>query len=246
MPKTFPGFSTKALSFFRSLERNNKREWFTPRKAFFEEQVRGPMLQLVGLLNDDLRGFSADHVVEPKKAIFRIYRDTRFSKDKSPYKTHIAASFPPGGMPRHCGAGFYFYVSHKGAGVAGGMYMPGKEDLAAVRKAIAENYPAWKKLVEAKELTKKVGPLLGEKLSRVPKGFAADHPAAEYLRMKQWYFDGRLPADVATKPALRKEVAKLFRAMTPVVQFLNSAAKSAIHEEEGEVSAIPKRPTPMF
>lgn len=246
MPDTFPGFSPKVLSFFRALEKNNKREWFAPRKEFFEEQVRGPMLQLVELLNDDLRSFSADHVVEPKKAIFRIYRDTRFSKDKSPYKPHIAAQFPPGGMPRHTGAGFYFHVSHQGVVIAAGMYMPGPEDLAAVRKVIAENFPAWKKLVEAKDMRKKTGDLHGEKLTRVPKGFAADHPAAAYLRMKQWYFDVTLPPEATTKPTLRKEITARFRAMNSVVQFLNQAAKQAIREEDEEVSDIPKRPAPMF
>src|SRR5438552_1080473 len=97
MAQTFPGFSPKALSFFRQLERNNKREWFQPRKEQFEELCRAPMLELVAQVVDDLREFAVDHVLEPKRAIYRIYRDTRFSKDKSPYKTHIAAIFPTRG-----------------------------------------------------------------------------------------------------------------------------------------------------
>ena len=216
------------------------------RKELFEEHVRGPMLQLIELLNGDLRGISADHVTEPKKALFRIYRDTRFSRDKSPYKPHIAAQFPPNGMPRHTGAGFYFHVSHRGIEIAGGMYMPGPEDLAAVRRVISENLAAWRKLVEAKNVTRKLGTIQGESLMRVPKAFAADGPAEKYLRMKQWYFDVSLPVDAALKPTLRREIAARFRAMNPVVQFLNQASKQAMRHEDEEISEVPKRPAPMF
>src|SRR5436305_868335 len=132
MPSPFPGFSPAALMFFRQLEKNNQREWFTPRKEKFDELVRQPMLELVALINDDLRKFSVDHVTEPAKAIYRIHRDTRFSKDKSPYKTHLAATFARKGLPRHSGAGFYFSVGHTGVEVAAGMYMPDPPVLRAV------------------------------------------------------------------------------------------------------------------
>src|SRR5882724_1818851 len=107
MPATFPGFSPKAISFFRQLAHNNRREWFQPRKDLFDNEVRAPMLELIEQINDDLRSFAADYVTEPKKAIYRFYRDTRFSKDKSPYKTHIAATFARRGLPKNAGAGFY-------------------------------------------------------------------------------------------------------------------------------------------
>src|SRR5882762_9754588 len=137
MIERFNGFTAKALSFFRKLERNNTREWFPPRKAFYEEQVRAVMLRMVELLNKDLSLFAADHVMEPKKAVYRIYRDTRFSKDKTPYKTHIAAIFPRRGMAKHGGGGLYFSVSAKEIEVAGGVYMPGPEQLLAIRSHIA-------------------------------------------------------------------------------------------------------------
>src|SRR5438046_1539014 len=91
-PPPFPGFSKKMPSFFRALEKNNTREWFTPRKELFEAEVRGPMIELVSLVNEDLKRFAVDYVVSnPAKALYRIYRDTRFSKDKTPYKTHVGA-----------------------------------------------------------------------------------------------------------------------------------------------------------
>lgn len=246
MPAAFPGFPRQALTFLRQLERNNARDWFQPRKEQFEEHCRGPMLRLVELVCDDLRSFAADHVIEPKRAVYRIYRDTRFSKDKTPYKTHVAAMFPRRGLGKNNAAGFYFHVSPKGCEIAGGMYMPGPEELAAVRSAIAADPDGFRELAEDKRRVKAVGPLLGEKLARVPKGFEPDHPAGDYLRMKQWYFDATLRADAACKPTFRREVVKRFEAMTPFVNWINEAVLKAARDEDGEVDAIPRRPEPMF
>ena len=248
MGTTFPGFPKQALTFFRQLAKNNTREWFQPRKAQYEQHVRAPMLELVALVAEDLRTFAADHVVEPKKAVYRIYRDTRFSNDKTPYKTHVAAMFPRAGLGKNTCAGFYFSVSQEAVEIAGGMYMPGPPELAAVRKAIAEDERAFRKLLLAPDVKKHAGALHGETLSRVPRGFDADHPAADLLRMKQWYFDVKLPAEAALSPSIRKQVTTRFRAMAPVVHFLNNAALAAAREEAdaGERDAIPKRPAPMF
>src|SRR5258706_8434221 len=107
MAKVFAGFSKKMPAFFRGLERNNTREWFASRKELFEAEVRGPMVELVGLVNEELRKFAIDNVVaDPKRAIYRLYRDTRFSKDKTPCKTHIGATFPRKGLANQAGAGF--------------------------------------------------------------------------------------------------------------------------------------------
>ena len=246
MPTAFPGFPREALAFLRQLKRNNRREWFQPRKDRFREQCVGPMLELVGLLCDDIRKFAADHVVEPKRAVYRIYRDTRFSKDKTPYKTHVAAMFPRSGLGKNSCAGFYFHVSPDGCVIAGGMYMPGPEELAAVRAAIAADPQGWAKLVENKALIRSAGPLLGEKLSRPPKGVPADHPVAEYLRMKQWYFDVSLPPEAACVPSFRKEIVRRFEAMAPVVHWLNGAVIRATRDGSLEPDAIPRRPEPMF
>src|SRR5579862_9854935 len=112
MRTAFPGFPPEALTFFRGLSRHNNRDWFQPRKALFEEKVKGPMRQLVEALNGELRQFAPNFVTDPDKAIYRIYRDTRFSKDKTPYKDHIAASFH-GRVGSHGDAGLYVAISHK-------------------------------------------------------------------------------------------------------------------------------------
>src|SRR5437899_2709311 len=130
----FPGFPEEGIEFFRKLMRNNRREWFQPRKEVFEAKLKQPMRELVHEVNREMGRFAPEYVTEPDRAIYRIYRDTRFSKDKTPYKNHIAASFRRSGACAHEGAGFYFAVSHKEVAVGGGIYMPPTETLKAVRE----------------------------------------------------------------------------------------------------------------
>src|SRR5438067_2623937 len=144
MKSRFAGFPPEGIEFFAKLMRNNRREWFQPRKPIFEEKLKTPMRDLVIALNGALRSFAPECVTDPDKAIYRIYRDTRFSKDKTPYKDHIAASFPRRGIP--CGAGFYFQVSHRGVGIGGGVYMPPPETLRAIRQHLVEHHGSVRKI----------------------------------------------------------------------------------------------------
>lgn len=137
MATRFPGFPPEALRFLRALKRNNRREWFQPRKEQFESLVKAPMLALVAELNADLMKFAPEYVTDPKKSVFRIYRDVRFSSDKRPYKTNIAASFHRRGVE---GGGLYFSVSADEVEVAAGIYHPSREVTLAVRQHVAENY----------------------------------------------------------------------------------------------------------
>jgi uncharacterized protein (TIGR02453 family) len=222
MTKTaFAGFPDEALKFFRGLERNNRREWFQPRKEIFDAEVRAPMLELVEAINLGLARFAPEHVTDPNKAVYRIYRDTRFSSDKTPYKTHIAASFWHRRHEKHACAGYYFSVSHKEVEVAGGVYMPGPEQLLAIRQFLAEHHVEFRKLANNRKLVALMEPLKGQSLSRIPKGFPTDHPAADLIRMKQWLYYTSLDPAAAPTPALYGEVVERFRAMQPVIEFLN-------------------------
>lgn len=221
----FTGFPKEGLAFLRSLKRNNRREWFVPRKHIFEEQVKAPMVELVEALNTQLARIAPEHMNDPKRAIYRFYRDTRFSSDKSPYKDHIAAIFPRRGHEKHVSAGFYFGVSHDGVEVAGGVYMPGPSELLAIRTWLSDNHERF--LQAARGVEKLMGKLQGNSLQRVPKGFAADHPATDLLKRKQWYFYETLDASLATTPQLVPELAKRFRVMLPVVELLNTPLKPA-------------------
>jgi uncharacterized protein (TIGR02453 family) len=218
----FPGFPKEAVAFFRGLARNNNRDWFLPRKPVFDEKVKEPMLQLVEALNMEIRRFAPLHVADPNKAIYRIYRDTRFSKDKKPYKEHLAAHFPRQGMGRDGAAGYYLAISHKSLAVGGGVYMPTPDMLRTLRNHIADRPAEFRKLIGAKTLRELFGEMHGDRLSRVPKGFAADHPAADLLRYKQYVFYVEMPPDVITSPKLFGEVRKRFQALTPLVNFLNA------------------------
>jgi len=220
MRSAFPGFPPEGIQFMRSLARNNKREWFQPRKPIFEAQVKEPMRQLVGAVNAAMAGFAPEYVTDPDKAIYRIYRDTRFSKDKTPYKDHIAASFPRRGAS--AGAGYYFAVSHKEVAIGGGIYMPAPETLRAIRTHLAEHYQDFRRIAQARAVKQLFGAVHGEQLSRVPKGFDPGHPAADLLRHKQFLLYIELAPDLATGPELYAEIVKRFRAMRPFLEFLNA------------------------
>jgi uncharacterized protein (TIGR02453 family) len=216
----FPGFPAAGLEFFRKLQRNNRREWFQPRKAIFEETLKQPMRELVEAVNAAMKSFAPEYVTDPDKAIYRIYRDTRFSKDKTPYKSHLAASFAKRGVPE--GAGFYFAVSHKSIEIGGGIYMPSPETLRAMRSHIAEHEQEFRKLVATRTVRQLFQGLQGEQLTRVPKGFDREHPAADLLKHKQFLLYVELQPELATTPKLYPEVVKHFRAMTPFLEFLNA------------------------
>jgi uncharacterized protein (TIGR02453 family) len=221
----FPGFSPEALTFLRSLKRNNRREWFQPRKEIFETKLKAPMIQLVEAINAELLDFAPDHITDPKKAVYRIYRDTRFSADKTPYKTHVAAIFPNHGLQKHSSAGFYFHLTAKSVGIAAGSYMPGPDELRAVRMWLAENHAAFRKASQQPQ--KLLGKLEGSAVTRMPKGFDAAHPAADLIRMKQWLYWVELDAKVATTPRLLPELVNRFRAAAPVIAMLNAPLRKA-------------------
>jgi len=248
MPTRFPGFPRQMPTFFRALEKNNQREWFTPRKQIFENHVRAPMIDLVTFLNENLRkGFAIDHVADkPERLIYRIYRDTRFSKDKTPYKTHIAATFAHRRLPRHGGAGYYFEISHRYVGIAGGVYMPGPEELTAIRTAIAANPNRFLAIAENPKLKKLFGPLQGDRLTRLPKPWQShpNSPAAEYLKFKQFYWWAELPASLALSPQLPRTLLRHFQAMSDGINWFNTTILTDRNRQEEE--SPPLRPAPMW
>ena len=223
MISRFPGFPPEALQFFRGLARNNNREWFLPRKPLFEEKVKEPMRQLVDALNIALHDLAPEYATEPDKAIFRIYRDIRFSKDKKPYKEHIAATFHRRGAMAHGQGGYYVAISHKEVAVGGGIYAPEPAQLLAIRQRIAERHDELRRILAAPQARKLLGGLEGAQLSRVPRGFPADHPAADLLRYKYYILYKELPASLATSPKLYKAIVDRFRVIVPFLQFLTAS-----------------------
>ena len=218
-----PAFSPDAMKFLRAMKRNNDREWFQPRKEQFEALLRNPMIELCGRLNKRLMTFAPDYVSDPAKAVFRIYRDTRFSNNKTPYKTHLAAVFSHRAMPRNHGAGFYFQISLEKTGIGGGIYQPPPELLKKIREHIGEKfgeYESTMRTVRAKEVA---GEFEGQPMTRVPKGWDPEHEAAELLKCRSLFFYAELKPETALAPGLEEEITKRFRAIAPFVRLIDEA-----------------------
>src|SRR6185312_7435122 len=214
----FPGFSQEAISFLRGLERNNKREWFQPRKHIYEEHVRTPLEALVNAINAELAEFAPRYVTPVKKAVFRIYRDTRFSKDKRPYKTHIAATFYLQSLGKAAGPCFYFHFTPKELLIFAGVYMPEREELIAIRNLLSERHSEFRELMRARSLRNLMSDLQGEQLSRLPKGFPKDHPAEDLIRHKQWFVETTIAGGIVTSSRMLPEIVSRFRAAAPMIE----------------------------
>jgi uncharacterized protein (TIGR02453 family) len=218
-------FTAKTLSFLRALKRNNDREWFRARKDDYERHVRGPMLALIAQVAADLKTMAPELVADPKRSMYRIYRDTRFSDDKTPLKTNVAAVFPPRGFPRHEGAGLYVEIAPGWVWMGGGLYMPPPASLYAIRERIASTHPRLHRLVTARGFKTVLGELQGERLTRVPRGYLKDHPAGDYLRFKQFLGFREFEPAFATSDRFYPELLRTFTALTPLIRFLNSAVR---------------------
>ena len=141
-------FSPEAIKFLRGLGRHNDREWFEPRKPVYEKELKTPMLALIEEITHAMAEFAPEHMRPANKVMMRIYRDTRFSKDKKPYKTQVAAWWARRGMEKTSGGGYYFHVRPEGIVVAAGVYMPEREQLLAVREWMAEHHEEYRALLK--------------------------------------------------------------------------------------------------
>jgi uncharacterized protein (TIGR02453 family) len=221
VPRFSTPFSGKTVSFLRSLKRNNDRDWFRARRDHYESHVRGPMIAVVEQLAQDFRGFAPELIASPKHSLYRIYRDTRFSDNKKPLKTHAGAIFPWRGLPKHQGAGLYFEVAGGWVWIGGGMWRPEPPDLLRVREHIAETWPEIHAIVRPAAFRRRLGEVSGDATIRVPRGFPADHPAARYLKHRQFVAGMELPAAFAHSRDFYPTLVATFKAMMPLVRFLN-------------------------
>ena len=215
-------FSPAAIRFLKGLRKNNDRTWFNDRKPTYEAELQLPWLAVIDEVNEALADFAPECVKPARKAMFRIYRDTRFSNNKLPYKTHIGAWWSPAALAKTSGGGFYAHVGCDEVVVAAGVYMPQPEQLLAIRRYLQAHHAGLRKLLGDKKLRAVLPELDSNPLTRMPKGFAADDPAAELLLCRQWALSTRLPVDVATTPTLVREIVKRFRAAAPLVALLNT------------------------
>src|SRR5688572_27930715 len=175
----------ETVDFLKKLSKNNNRDWFNANKDAFVKAndnviaMTGELISLIAQFDPEISG------IDPKSCVFRIYRDVRFSKDKSPYKTNLGAFIAPGGK-KTMAPGYYFHVQPAMFFSAAGKHLPDPSELLKIRNAIAKNTKEFLKFVEDKKFKHRFGDLDGDRLSRPPKGFAADHPAIEYLKLKSF------------------------------------------------------------
>ena len=232
---TFTGFRPEAIQFLVDLSENNDRAWYQPRKGEYEQLLKEPLEALISMLAERFAARGIPLRADPSKSPFRIYRDVRFSKDKSPYKTNLGASFPwvgeaPTGADNDAGArshtgnvhsgGGYFHLSPGEIYVGGGIWHPEKPWLDAFRRRVVDDPGRVRKLVEEPGFKATFGSLGGDSLVRVPTGFPPDHPDVELLKLKDVTFGRRLSDKEAMSPGLPDLIADTFEAAMPVMRYL--------------------------
>jgi uncharacterized protein (TIGR02453 family) len=208
------------FAFLRDLKKHNDREWFQKNRDRYEEHVRGPLLGLVSDLGPRLAKISRHVVADPRPvggSLFRIHRDVRFAKDKSPYKTHAALHLRHAATTKDVhGPGFYVHLEPGRVFVAGGMWRPAPEALAGIRDAIATEPARWKKAIAGLELG-------GEQLKRMPRGFDPEAPFADDLRRTDFIVSVELDERRACAPRFADAVAGGCRTAAPLMSFLARA-----------------------
>ncbi len=217
-----PYFSPRLFQFLAQLRRNNRRAWFLKHKPEYEEFARQPSLCLITDLRLRLREISPWLVANPKPvggSLFRIYRDVRFSKDKSPYKTHIGMHFPHASSNEAVHApGLYLHLEPKGCFLAGGVWQPDPRSLARIRDAIAWKPDEWREAKRGLELG-------GDTLSRAPRGYPADHPLVEDLKRKDFVASVDLRDEQVCSARFMADFLRGAGKMVPLLKFLSEAEK---------------------
>ena len=233
------GFTLETLTFLRGLARHNDREWFEARRDVYESALRQPMLAIVEQVNGEMRKFAPLHVKAPEKTVLRIYRDTRFSKSKLPYKQHYAAWWGRAGMLKTSGAGYYLHLSAKQLQIAAGLYMPDTAQTLLVRRYLLDHHEEFRSMVASRALKAKMQMSDPRALTRAPKGFAADHPAIDLVLYRNWGVDAELPPEQALGPEFAGVLAKYFRVAAPLVDFLNAPLVSGAAGQKRPMFGLP-------
>lgn len=229
-PPSWRCFDPAALTFLKQLKRNNRREWFMAHKDRYTHLVQEPMCQCIEELDVILAQEMAEIHGDPKRSMFRIYRDVRFGKDKSPYKTHAACwcfhqdAGRGVGQAVRGGAGLYLHLEPGASMIAAGIWMPPKEGLEMIREALLDDHASWAKIVTAPAFRRRFGTLSEEAmLVRLPRGADSMHPAAPWLRYKSFTVHRMLDDDVMTSATLLRQLTTDIRHLRPMVRWLNNA-----------------------
>ncbi len=216
-------FTSDFNQFFIELAANNHKDWFDQNRKWYEKEIKKPfenfMADLLAALKKDDPALDMD----PKKTIFRINRDIRFSKDKSPYKLNRSAAFSPGGGKDGSHAGLYLQFGPELITIGGGAYQPDKEQLRSIREKIMESEKQFKAAIEDPNFVETYGELKGEKNKRLPPEFAAAAVGQPYLFNKQFYYMADFPPELITDDLLLDFVIEKYHDASKFRSFLNEA-----------------------
>jgi uncharacterized protein (TIGR02453 family) len=223
----FTGFGTEFFDFFNELKSNNDREWFNANKSRYDNDIAGVCLDFIEAMQGPLAEISPHFRAIPKKiggSMFRIYRDTRFSKDKTPYKTNAGLHFRHElGKDAHA-PGFYLHLSTDEIFMGAGLWKPPAPALAQIREAIDKKPKEWQAAKSDPGFTKTIGKLgEGNPLIRAPKGYDEDHPMIEDLKKRSFFMVTQGTRKQAARPDFVAHVAGAFKDASPVVRFLTRA-----------------------
>jgi uncharacterized protein (TIGR02453 family) len=226
----FSSIRPAAIRFLSGLKKRNTKPWFEANRAVYETEIRGPLKALVEEVDVLLARVAPEIVGDPRRSIFRIHRDVRFSRDKSPYKTNAACWFyhhdagrAVGGESQG-GAGFYFHFSPTEVFLGGGIWMPPRESLNRLREAIADDPKGFEKIVLAPAFKRRFGKMDEEAmLKRMPRGYSEEHPAAKWLRFQSFTTGRELSRRELHSPRLPQQLARDYGALTPFIRWLNGA-----------------------
>ncbi|MHC4841350.1 MAG: DUF2461 domain-containing protein [Planctomycetota bacterium] len=214
-------FPKDTIKFLRDLADNNNRDWFKANKKRFDQSVQEPSLEFIRAMAPVLKKVSKQLLADDRKvggSLMRIYRDVRFSRDKTPYNTHIAFRFMTGKE----GVGCYLGIDTEKVTLGSGVWQPAKEPLLDIREAIAKNGTAWGKAIKLKDW--EAG---GESLKRPPQGFDKDHPQIEEIKRKDFVLFKKLKLTAITKPGFAESLGKEYAATKPLLKFLSKALGQA-------------------
>lgn len=228
-----PAFSPAAFTFLRGLRKHNAREWFEAHRPDYVRTILDPLRAVAEELDVRFARLAPEFEANPKRSLFRIHRDVRFSKDKSPYKTHAALwvyhRAPGRGVGKEIdgGAGFYLHLEPGASLVAGGIWMPPRHSLAKIRAALVDDLPGFRKAIGSPAFRARFGGLTddepGVKLTRMPRGFAESHPAAEWLRFNSFTVSVAYTDAEMLSPKLLDRAMKDYALMLPLARWLNAA-----------------------
>jgi len=207
-----------SLDFLTDLSKNNNRDWFNNRKERYTE-ARDNIIAFADALLAELN--KHDHIENPsgKKSVYRIYKDVRFAKDKTPYNTHWSASFKR--ATNKLRGGYYFRIEPGNSGLVGGFWGPDADDMKRIRQDIDTNPQAWEDMLGDKTLVETFGTLYGEQLGSAPRGYAKDHPAIRLLRYKQFMLRHLFSDEEVLSPDFLLEMNNVFKKMRPFLDFMS-------------------------